>query len=115
MLWLIPSAARPMTAQSQASEISDALLPQPGNVVGGKYRIDGFIARGGMGAVLAATHAITGRRVALKWLLPQVGQDAEATHRVVREARAAARVRHPNVVDVYDVGEHDGAMFLVME
>jgi serine/threonine-protein kinase len=104
-----------MTAQYQASEIPNALLPQTGNVVGGKYRIDGFIARGGMGAVLAATHAVTGRRVALKWLLPQVGQDAEATHRVLREARAAARVRHPNVVDVYDVGEHDGALFLVME
>ena len=104
-----------MTAQYQASEISDALLPRPGNVVGGKYRIDGFVARGGMGAVLAATHEITGRRVALKWMLPQPGQDAEATHRVVREARAAARVRHPNVVNVYDVGEHDGAMFLVME
>jgi serine/threonine-protein kinase len=53
--------------------------------------------------------------VALKWVLPDPEQDAEATHRVVREARAAARVRHPNVVDVYDVGEHDGSLFLVME
>lgn len=104
-----------MTAQLEVHEHPDARLPQPGEVVAGKYRIDAFIARGGMGAVLAATHQVTGRRMALKWLLHDPEQDAEATHRLVREARAAARVRHPNVVDVYDVGEHDGALFLVME
>jgi len=104
-----------MTAQLSASEVADAHLPRPGDVVAGKYRVDGFIARGGMGAVLSATHQVTGRRVALKWVLPDAEQDAEATHRIVREARAAARVRHPNVVDVYDVGEHDGSLFLVME
>jgi serine/threonine protein kinase len=104
-----------MTAQLPASEFADGSLPKPGDVVAGKYRIDEFIGRGGMGAVLAATHQVTGRRMALKWVLPDPGQDAEATHRIVREARAAARVRHPNVVDVYDVGEHDGSLFLVME
>jgi serine/threonine protein kinase len=104
-----------MTAQHSASDFADAHLPRPGDMVAGKYRVDGFIARGGMGAVLSATHQVTGRRVALKWVLPDPEQDAEATHRVVREARAAARVRHANVVDVYDVGEHDGSLFLVME
>jgi len=104
-----------MTAQLKVSSPTDARLPQPGEVVAGKYRVDGFIARGGMGAVLAATHVVTGRRLALKWVLPDAEQDAEATLRVLREARAAARVRHPNVVDVYDVGEHDGSLFLVME
>ncbi|HKU36817.1 MAG TPA: serine/threonine-protein kinase [Polyangiales bacterium] len=104
-----------MTAQLKSSEAHDARLPRAGDVVAGKYRVDAFIARGGMGAVLAATHRITGRRMALKWLLHDRGQDAEATHRFVREARAAALVRHPNVVDVYDVGEHDGSLFLVME
>jgi serine/threonine protein kinase len=94
---------------------ADRRLPCAGDVIAGKYRVDEFIARGGMGAVLAATHLITGRRMALKWLLPHTETDAEATHRLVREARAAARVRHPNVVDVYDVGEHDGSLFLVME
>jgi serine/threonine-protein kinase len=113
----IPDSKRAgtMTAQLTAPESIHARLPQPGDVVGGKYRIDSFIARGGMGAVLAATHQVTGRRMALKWVLPSAEHDAEATHRIVREARAAARVRHPNVVDVYDVGEHDGSLFLVME
>jgi eukaryotic-like serine/threonine-protein kinase len=115
MLSLIPSGFPSMTAQLPASELTDAHLPRSGQVVAGKYRIDGFIARGGMGAVLAATHQVTGRRMALKWVLPDAEQDAEATHRIVREARAAARIRHPNVVDVYDVGEHDGSLFLVME
>jgi serine/threonine-protein kinase len=104
-----------MTAQLPASDLPDAHLPQPGDVVGGKYRVDSFIARGGMGAVLAATHQITGRRLALKWVLTSAEHDAESTYRLLREARAAARVRHPNVVDVYDVGEHEGSLFLVME
>ena len=90
-------------------------LPAPGAIVGGKYRVEGLIGRGGMGVVLAATHRVTGRRVALKWLLRDEQHDAELTQRLVREAQAAGRVRHENVVDVYDVGEHEGAMFLVME
>jgi hypothetical protein len=75
----------------------------------------GFVARGGMGAVFSATHLITGLPLALKWQLHDPRCDAEASHRLLREARAASRVRHPNVVDVYDVGEHDGTLFLVME
>jgi eukaryotic-like serine/threonine-protein kinase len=90
-------------------------LPQPGEIVGGKYLIKKVLGRGGMGVVLAATHRVTGREVALKWLRPGADDDALATQRLLREAQAAARVRHPNVVDVYDVGEHDGALFLVME
>jgi serine/threonine-protein kinase len=104
-----------MPAPSEARPPADTRLPRTGDVIAGKYRVDGFIARGGMGAVLSATHQVTGRRLALKWLLCDPAHDAEASHRLVREARAAARVRHPNVVDVYDIGEHEGALFLVME
>jgi serine/threonine-protein kinase len=104
-----------MNPQLEVHELVDRGVPRPGDVVAGKYRIDASIARGGMGAVLAATHQVTGRRLALKWLLHDPGNDAEASLRLVREAQAAARVRHPNVVDVYDIGEHDGALFLVME
>lgn len=101
--------------QQERAAIGGSNLPPPGTVVGGRYCVEELIGCGGMGAVLAATHRVTGRRVALKWLLHDPDHDAELTQRLVREARAAGRVRHENVVDVYDVGEHDGSLFLVME
>src|SRR5262249_39138181 len=55
----------------------------------------------------------TGKQIALKWILRD--GNAERLQRVIREARAAGRVRHPNIVDVYDVGEHEGSLFLIME
>jgi eukaryotic-like serine/threonine-protein kinase len=94
--------------------VVDERLPRVGDVLGGKYRVERLIARGGMGAVFVAVHEVTGGRVALKWLLAD-DHDVEASHRLIREARAAARVRHPNVVAVYDIGEHAGSLFLVME
>jgi serine/threonine-protein kinase len=74
-----------------------------------------MIGEGGMGAVFSATHVITGRRLAVKWMLPDVANSEDARQRLVREAQAAGRINHPNVVDVYDVGEHEGSPFLVME
>src|SRR5687767_5110904 len=90
-------------------------MPKAGEVIAGKYRIDNLIGEGGMGAVFAATHAVTGRRLAVKWLLPDIARNSDAVQRLFREAQAAGRIDHPNVVDVYDVGEHDGSPFLVME
>jgi len=65
--------------------------------------------------VFAASHTITGKRVALKWMLPELAADEGAVQRFMREAHAAGRIDHPNVVDIYDVGEHEGSSFLVME
>lgn len=65
-----------------------------------------------MGAVYAAVHTVTGREVALK-VVHRCSDKTRA--RLVREARAASAVGHPNLVDVYDVDEHDGQPFLVME
>ena len=91
------------------------LAPAPGQVLGGKYRVVRQIGEGGMGVVLEAEHTTSGKRVAIKWLHPKMASEPDAEERFVREARAAARIRHPNVVDVYDVvQEHDG-VFLVME
>jgi serine/threonine-protein kinase len=90
-------------------------MPRVGDVVAGKYRIESVIGEGGMGAVFAASHLLTGKRVALKWMLPELAADADAVQRFMREAQAAGRIDHPNVVDIYDVGEHDGSIFLVME
>jgi serine/threonine-protein kinase len=93
----------------------EAGLPQPGDVVGGKYRVERAIGAGGMGAVYKATNARTGKAVALKWLRPKLAAEPRAAQRFIREARASARVRHPNVVDIYDVEEHAGQAFLVLE
>ena len=68
-----------------------------------------------MGAILAATNELTGKAVAIKWLLPILSASKEHSERFAREAKAAARIDHPNVVTVFDVGRHNGSMFLVME
>jgi serine/threonine protein kinase len=91
-------------------------LPQPGDVVADKYRVECAIGSGGMSVVFGATHVVTGKRFAIKWLLVARNEDAsEATQRFIREAQVAGRFMHPNIVEVYDVGEADGAYFMVME
>src|SRR5688572_14355038 len=68
-----------------------------------------------MSAVFRAHHELMDKPVALKWLRPELAVRPEAKDRFMREARASARIKHPNVVDVHDVGVHEGALFLVME
>lgn len=89
--------------------------PAIGQVVGGKYRIARILGEGGMGIVLEAVNITTGKRVALKWMHPHVSADPVAAERLLREAQVAARVRHPNVIDIYDVDRHENSLFLVME
>ena len=94
-----------------------------GNVIGQtldeKYRIERELGRGGMGTVYLATHVGTGRPVAVKVIAPQFMESSEFVERFRREARAAGRLRHPNVVDVTDFGfseTNDGDVaYLVME
>lgn len=90
-------------------------VPAPGVIISGKYRVERLIARGGMGAVFAASHCVSGKKVALKWMLPALGQIKGARERFIREACATARIAHPNIVDIYDVGAEHGAVYLVME
>jgi serine/threonine-protein kinase len=90
-------------------------LPAPGDVVGGKYRVERALGAGGMGAVYSARHTLTGKAVALKWLRPKLAAEPRSALRFIREAQAAARIRHPNVVDMYGVEEQDGKVFLVFE
>ena len=81
-----------------------------------RYRVAHHIANGGMASVWAAEDELLGRLVAVKVLAPGFAADSAATGRFQREARAAARVSdHPNVVTIYDVGEHEGQAFIVME
>jgi serine/threonine protein kinase len=90
-----------------------------GQVLDEKYRLERLLGKGGMGAVYLATHLGTDRYVALKLIVPQFMQNEEFVERFKREARAAGRLRHPNVVDVTDFGfSGDGAQrvaYLVME
>src|SRR6187431_1255549 len=99
-------------ARLQVPSAHGWVLPDRDAVVSGKYRVQEPLGVGGMGAVLRATHVVSGRQVALKWLLPSCGH---ASVRFVREARAAGRIDHPNVVGVYDLGTHEGGHYLVME
>jgi eukaryotic-like serine/threonine-protein kinase len=82
---------------------------------GGRYRLVRRIATGGMGEVWQADDVVLGRRVALKMLVEELAADDRATRRFVREARATARLTHPNVARVYDFGRDGGTPFLVME
>jgi serine/threonine protein kinase len=82
----------------------------------GKYRIVKLLGRGGMGAVFQAFDPHLERDVALKVMLPQFADQPEHKLRFEREARAVARMMHPNVVTVFDLGYHtDGSPYIVME
>src|SRR6185295_1831060 len=100
-------------------------------LLAGKYRLSRVIGQGGMGVVVAATHAQLDERVAIKLLLPEALENAETVARFQREARAAVRIKSEHVARVIDVGNVDyaaaqlqaelgvplapGAPFMVME
>jgi serine/threonine protein kinase len=82
----------------------------------GKYEIARLLGRGGMGAVYQAFDPVLERDVALKVMLPEAAADREHKERFEREARAVARLSHPAIVTLYDLGYHtDGSPYIVME
>jgi len=88
----------------------------PGDVIAGKYRIDGVLGKGGMGIVFAATHLHLERRVAVKVMRTELAEFPGAVQRLVLEAKLAARLRSEHVCKVLDVGTlDDGAPYVVME
>jgi len=85
-------------------------------VVIGQYRITGLIGQGGMGAVYAAEHMLLRRTAAIKVLLADLSQRQDMVLRFFNEARAAAAIRHPGIIEIYDVGwGADNAAYIVME
>src|SRR5580693_3682482 len=87
-----------------------------GEVLAGKYRLDALLGSGGMGEVYRAENLGLGRAVAIKLLREEHGESSEVVMRFLREARAANIVRHPNVVDILDIGQaEDGTPFIVQE
>lgn len=88
---------------------------EPGDVIDGKYVIEGLIGEGGMGAVYAARHRQLDQLVAIKFLTAR-GSGVIASERFLREARAAARIRGEHVCRVLDIGEREGGVpYMVME
>ena len=85
----------------------------------GRFSILELVGSGGLGEVFAAYDPDLDRKVALKFLRPGVGMNpaelADHTARLLREAQALAKVRHPNIVTVYEVGTHEGRVFIAME
>ena len=88
-----------------------------GTVVGGKYALKSLIGTGGMGAVYEAENTWTRRPVALKLLHPEFANSREVVERFMQEAQLASQLRHPNIVDVLDMGqeESDNSLFIVQE
>src|SRR5436309_438033 len=91
--------------------------PLIGATVGGRFKVEELIGQGGMGKVYRARHLALDRLVCLKMLKPTLLEDPTLVGRFEREAKAASRLNHPNVIQVLDFGrnEPDGALFIAME
>src|SRR5205823_10920647 len=79
----------------------------------GRFEVTLLLGRGGMGEVYLARDPLIDRPVAIKLLA--AGREGDAGRRLVREARAAGRLHHPNIVTLFDAGEHDGRPYIAME
>ncbi|MCH9682160.1 MAG: protein kinase [Deltaproteobacteria bacterium] len=97
------------------TELGSAPPLRPGTVIAGRYVIDSLLGEGGMGRVYQATQVNLRRDIALK-LLDNNNPDREMGHRrFLREARVASALRHPNAVEIYDVGIDGAHVFIAME
>ncbi|MCR9159928.1 MAG: WD40 repeat domain-containing serine/threonine protein kinase [Nannocystaceae bacterium] len=104
----VPAEADGVAAGPHAPEAG-----QPGRI--GRYQVLGRIGSGGMGVIYAALDPSLGRKVAVKLLNPKGGHREDARGRLLREAQALARLSHPSVVHVYEVGEYEDQVFVAME
>ena len=107
---LFPVVEPGQGADTSASRHAGAHLPEiPG------YDVEAFLGRGGMGVVYKARHRRLNRLVALKMLIAGAHAGPAERARFQREAQVVAELRHANIVQVYDVGDHDGCPFFTME
>lgn len=118
-----PPAARAelQAVYREASSSTDTVVGGPSPLAQraaeriGPYEVESELARGGMGVVYVARHVELGRRVALKVMLGSTLDHASAARRFEREGQAVARLRHPNVVAIHDLGLHEGKPYQAME
>ena len=89
--------------------------PEPDRIIGGKYRLEKPLAKGGMGSVWVARHTELDVPVAVKFMARELVGTPVAETRFKREAKAAAQIRSPHVVGIQDYGVEDGAPYMVME
>jgi eukaryotic-like serine/threonine-protein kinase len=104
----------------QPAENGGRTVPAVPDVLGGRYEVERELGTGGMAIVVEGRDRVLGRRVAIKVLFPHLAADPTFTSRFRREAQSAARLSHPNVVGVFDVGSQDSGRpdeidFIVME
>ena len=85
------------------------MTPEPGKIIGGKYRLEKPLGRGGMGSVWLARHTELDSPVAVKLMVHELVGTPVAEMRFKREAKAAAQLRSPHVVQIHDYGVQDGA------
>jgi WD40 repeat protein/tetratricopeptide (TPR) repeat protein len=111
--------ATPATTRAGDGAAGRSLSPRPAGGLAGQvvadYEVLDEIGRGGMGVVYKARHTTLHRLVALKMIHVALGAGPEVVARFLGEAEAVARLQHPNIVQVFDVGEHDGRPFLALE
>lgn len=88
---------------------------QQAQVLNNRYRVDGLLGNGGMALVYVGTDTLLRRRVAIKVLRDQYASDDDFVKRFFLEAQSAAKLSHPNIVNVYDFGREDNAYYIVME
>ncbi|HEY9869089.1 MAG TPA: serine/threonine-protein kinase [Candidatus Obscuribacterales bacterium] len=117
---LVPARPAQAAAQARGSEIDeDEMVPATeliGQIVGGKYLLEEFIGEGGMAVVYRATHVNMERPVVVKILQGRLSTSEKSVQRFERECKVTAKVSHPNVVSVFDVGFINGNQpYLVME
>src|SRR5476649_2016278 len=86
-----------------------------GTLLGGRYRLDAQIGRGGMSTVYRAFDMVLERPVAIKLMHRDIAADSDQLERFRREARAVAQLNHPHIVTVIDAGEDEGTQFIVLE
>ncbi|MFK7898309.1 MAG: protein kinase [Myxococcota bacterium] len=108
-----PPTATAAPAETPAAAAAPVTAPPSAGP--GRYRVVGELGRGGMGIVYKAQDTVLDRLVAFKVLPQALIENEQAVQNFMREAQAAAKLNHPNIVTVYDTGEQDGRFYIAME
>jgi eukaryotic-like serine/threonine-protein kinase len=109
------SSPRSTSSHEPLPHLDPDFIPEPGELLSGIYRVQRLLGAGAMGVTLLVRDEQLERDVAIKLLRRDRESDQDEQARLIEEARAMARIHHPNVVEVYSLGEHRGAQFLVMQ